>query len=379
MKGFVRQRGDTWTAYWEVRDTSDGRRRQHSKGGFRNKSAAQRHLSSVVGKVVDGAWAPDKPLTVAQLLLEHWLPAQRSRELRPATLDQYEGVVKNWVVPRLGAVRVSALTPKTVSDFVAALRSETSAHGRQGLSPRSAQLSVGVLKSACAWAVEVGLLGRNPVQGVKRPRAQAPAMKVWTVGQARTFLAHTAAHRLAIAWELLLGRGLRRGELLGLRWSSVNLEEGYLAVDETLIVAAGKTASSRPKTTAGRRRVPLDPALVARLRAHRARQASERLAAGAAYSDAGYVIADELGRPYYPGTISVMFKRLAAEAGVPTIRLHDTRHTALSLMLASGTPTKVAQEMAGHSSPTITLAVYGHVLPGMAEQAGAALSAQLFG
>jgi integrase len=164
-----------------------------------------------------------------------------------------------------------------------------------------------------------------------------------------------------------------------LKWSSVDLEAGALRIDATLIVADGHTTESRPKTDPGRRRIPLDARLVALLRSHRARQAAEKLAAGDAYKDGGYIIADELGRPYYPGTISVAFKAQAKAAGLPVIRLHDTRHTAASLMLADGVPTKVVTEILGHASPVITLSTYAHVLPGMAEQAGAALSARLFG
>jgi len=379
VKGSIRQRGSTLTAYWFTSDPGTGKRCQHTQGGFKTRGAAQKHLNSVLHKVDAGTWKPDKALTVKQLLDEHWLPAQRSRELRPATLAQYQGVIDGWIVPRLGAVKVASLTPATVVDYMTALRSERSAHGRAGLSARSAQLSVGILKSACAWAVGAELLGRNPIASVRRPRAQAPAMHVWTAEQARTFLGSTHDDRLSVAWVLLLGRGLRRGELLGLKWSAVDLEAGALRIDATLIIADGHTVESRPKTNAGRRRVPLDPHLVALLRSHRARQAAEKLAAGEAYEDGGYVVADELGRPYYPGTISVAFKAAAKSADLPAIRLHDTRHTAASLMLADGVPTKVVTEILGHASPVITLSVYAHVLPGMSEEAGERLSAQLFG
>ena len=123
----------------------------------------------------------------------------------------------------------------------------------------------------------------------------------------------------------------------------------------------------------------MDDTLVSLLRAQWATQAEEKLAAGEGYVDGGYLLADELGRPYHPDTISNWFEDAVKLAKLPRIRLHDTRHTAASLMLASGVPTKVVSEMLGHSSPTITLAIYAHVLPGMAEDAGAALSASLLG
>jgi integrase len=145
-------------------------------------------------------------------------------------------------------------------------------------------------------------------------------------------------------------------------------------------VVDGQAITSSPKTSAGKRSVPLDPSLVKLLKSHQTQQGAERLAAGEAYSDDGYVLADELGVPYHPDTISDTFERLVKAAELPRIRLHDTRHTAASLMLAaSGVPTKVVSELLGHSSPTITLSIYAHVIPGMAEDAGAALSASLLG
>jgi integrase len=115
------------------------------------------------------------------------------------------------------------------------------------------------------------------------------------------------------------------------------------------------------------------------LRSQKAKLSTERLKAGAAYEDAGYVVADELGKPYHPDTVSDWFQTAVKDAGLPRIRLHDLRHTAASLMLASGVAVKVVSEMFGHSGPTITLSIYAHVLPGMGEEAGAALSASLLG
>jgi integrase len=379
MRGSIRQRGTTFTAYWEVVDPGTGKRVQHTKGGFRTQGAAQKHLNAVMPKVDSGEWKPDQPLTVKQLLTEHWLPAQKSRELRPSTLEQYRIVIDAWIVPKIGAVRASALTPKVVNEMVTALRTTKSSTGRKGLSARSAQLSVGVLKSACAWAVVNGLLGRNPVAGIQRPRSQSTVMKAWDTDQARAFLASTTTDRLSFAWSLLLTRGLRRGEACGLRWQDIDLGAGVVRINRTRVTVDGKPIDSSPKTEAGRRAIHVDPSLVALLKAHKARQAAEKLAAGAAYEDDGYLLADELGAPYHPETVSGWFDDAVKAAKLPRIRLHDTRHTAASLMLAAGVPVKVVSEMLGHSSPTITLAIYAHVMPGMAEEAGAALSASLLG
>jgi integrase len=165
-----------------------------------------------------------------------------------------------------------------------------------------------------------------------------------------------------------------------LRWNAVDLEGGTIKILSTRVVVDGKAITSTPKTSAGKRPVPLDASLVKLLKSHQTKQGAEKLAAGAdAYSDDGYVLADELGVPYHPDTVSDWFETAVKAAKLPRIRLHDTRHTAASLMLASGVPTKVVSELLGHSSPTVTLSIYAHVIPGMAEDAGAALSASLLG
>jgi integrase len=395
MKGSIRKRGNSYTVYWSTNDPATGKRVQHTKGGFRYENAARQSqvasgsraegdsarefLNAVIGKVQEGTWRPDSRMTVRQLLEDFWLPAQQSRDLRPATLAQYRLAVNHWIVPNIGGTRIAALTPAGVNELVTTLRTKKSAKGREGLSPRSAQIAVTVLKSAYAWANNNGLMSRNPIAGVQRPRVQRSEMKTWQPAQARAFLASTADDRIAIAWALLLTRGLRRGEVCGLRWAKVDLNQGVMQVESTRVVVEGEALDSTPKTDAGRRPIPLDSALIALLRSHRARQAEEKLAAGEAYEDGGYLLADELGRPYHPDTISKWFDDAVKKAGLLRIRLHDTRHTAASLLLSSGVPTKVVSELLGHSSPTVTLTVYAHTLPSMAEEAGEALSKALLG
>jgi integrase len=146
------------------------------------------------------------------------------------------------------------------------------------------------------------------------------------------------------------------------------------------VTVGGKPQESTPKAESTRS-VTLDLSLVAILRTHKARQGREKFAAGATYQDDGYLVADELGRPYRPDTVSWWFQKAQSWSGLdqPRLKLHDARHTAGSLMLARGGQVKAVSEMLGHSSPTITLSIYAHSLPVMAAEMGAALSASLLG
>ena len=167
MKGMVRQRGRTFTAYWWTPDLATGELKQRSKGGFPNKTAARTYLTDTLAKVNNGDWTQDQRLTVRELLVDNWLPARRSEGLRQTTLAQYRDVIERWILPEVGGVEVRRLTPAVAQCMVDSLKKtgRRPAKGesrRRELSDRSVQLAAQVLKSATRWAVTAGLIGRDP-------------------------------------------------------------------------------------------------------------------------------------------------------------------------------------------------------------------------
>jgi integrase len=228
-------------------------------------------------------------------------------------------------------------------------------------------------------AVKRGLIARNPADHVDRPRAARKEMRWWSVAEARAFLDAAADDRFVALWTLALTTGMRRGELLGLKWPDVDFDAGRLAVRRTLVAVQYRIRWSEPKTSSSRRVVALDPATVAVLKAHRARQLEERMAIGSGYLDERIVFADVAGEPLHPDTVSKHFERVVARAGVPRIRLHDFRHTAATLMLERGVPLKAVTERLGHASTQITSDLYQHVGETMQDEAAAKLGAALLG
>ncbi|MBC3191650.1 site-specific integrase [Pseudonocardia sp. C8] len=385
MRGTIRNRGTEkrprWTVYWWATDPSTGRRRQRSKGGFLRKRDAQRHLSEVLAGIADGTYAEptDKKMTVGGFLVDVWLPAVRTGATRSGTprrsttIGQYEAVVRSWIIPAIGGVRLVALVPADVERMLRDLADRGGKGGRP-LSGRSCQVAYGVLRQALDHAQRAGYVSRNVAGLVDRPGAVKREMRCWTAAEAQKFLTFVADDPLYVAWALFLARGLRRGEVAGLRWQDVDLDAGTLRIVHTRVSVGGKVETSEPKTAAGRRTIHLDPGLVGLLREHRKHQMEARLACGPHWQETGYVVVRDDGRPPHPEHFSDRFEVLCKAADVPVIRLHDLRHTAVSLALADGTPIKVVQELAGHSSPTITASVYAHSMPGQHEAAGARLS-----
>jgi integrase len=371
--GHIFERPTGFHVQWSSRDPATGARRQHKKGPFRTERDARRFLTSQIGKVDDGTFvAPPKPKLLAEVL-DAWLATKR--ECRATTREGYTVAVEKWLKPRLGGTPVPALTEANVRDALTDLAATGSRSGGH-LSPRTCQLALVTLRQSLKFAIKQGWAVRNVALEVtvKQTRSE---MACWTEAEARKFLAAVRTDRLAALWVMYLTRGPRRGELAGLRWDLVDLDSGCMWIKRTIVLVGGHAQESTPKTEAGVRRIGLDSSLVDILRAHRRGQLEDKLRAGTAWTETGHVFTDEIGRPIQPDHISDRFTKLCRTAGVPVIRLHDTRHTAATLMLASGEDLKVVSKILGHADTRITVETYQHVLPGQDDDAGARLSAMV--
>jgi integrase len=191
---------------------------------------------------------------------------------------------------------------------------------------------------------------------------------VWTPALARTFLERAERHRLYALYYLITFRGLRRGEACGLRWSDLDLDRGVATVRWQITQNGACISEGKPKSAAGEGQVVLDKATVKVLRAHKASQNTDRLAAGDAWEESGHVFTTETGQSLRPGYVSEQFEVLCMEAGLPPIRLHDLRHGAASILLAAGYDMKVVQETLRLSSITIAADTYTSLMPELARQ-----------
>lgn len=171
---------------------------------------------------------------------------------------------------------------------------------------------------------------------------------------------------------------MRRGEILGLKWEDVDLDAARLTVRRSLVTVGYEPRWSEPKTARGRRTISLDPGAVAALRAHRARQAEERLALGSGYRDQGLVFSAVEGGPIHPQSFGQTFERLVVRAGLPKIRFHDVRHSHVAHLIEAGVHVEVISKRIGHASAAFTLDQYGHLMRGLDEHAADAVGAKIF-
>ena len=377
MRGAVVKRGKTYSFVLPLeRDPETGRKRQKWVGGFTTKRACEAALAEALGRVQAGTFAADSGrMTVAEYAKD-WLAAIES-SIRPTTFHSYSLVMNSYVVPRLGRLRLSGLTPAQLGRFYAELGTSGSKTGGS-LSPptvRYAHTVLGkALQDAVGWGIVEGYLFPDTYH---LPRKATPNMTVWSPAEARRFVELVRDDRLYAMWFLLLTTGMRRGEVVGLRWADIDLDGEVLSVSRAIASVDGVAMETEPKTAKGRRAIALDPATVDALRRHRERQAAERDLVGDGWTASGAVFTYPDGRTLHPDHVMVTFRRLVTGAGLPLIRLHDLRHTAATLALAAGVHPKVVQERLGHSSIGITLDTYSHVVQGMQAEAAAKVAGLL--
>jgi integrase len=238
-----------------------------------------------------------------------------------------------------------------------------------------------MLHKALADAARKGTVLRNVAAVADPPRlssAPRPEMEVWDAKQLRQFLQGITSHRLYPAFYLLATAGMRRGELLGLRWSDVDLDGQSISVSRALVIVAYEPQLSDVKTGQGRRSIDLEPKTVAVLRAWKKRQKEERMLTHLR-PETDLMFAHPDGSWINPDYFSQVFDRHVSKSALQAIRLHDLRHTHASILLKQGVPLKVVSERLGHSNPAFTLSVYQHLLPGMQADAAKAFSAAVFG
>lgn len=374
--GIYRREGKTGTTYYVVANVGIGanvKPKQKWHSGFQSLKEAKSAQTEINSRVEKGTYVEPAKISLRDWI-DEWLEAVRPR-LRPSTFQSYESNLRRHVLSDelLAGMRLQQITPGMLNKLYRGLGEDRVVGGeeREALSPTTVRYVHIILRGAFKEAEAQDRIARNPTDRATPPKPSASVgheMKFWTAQELSAFLEHLKDDRLFAAWRLLAHTGMRRGELLGLRWSSLDLDgdSPTVQIKQTLI---GALEASTPKTSSSVRSISLDPATAKALRSWRVQQAQEKLSLGPGYDDQGLVVCREDGTPSWPRTFSRSFESHAKAAGLPKIRLHDLRHTHVSLLIQAGVSMKVIQERLGHSSIVVTMDTYGHLAPQMAADA----------
>lgn len=299
--------------------------------------------------------------------LDDWLERRRTW-IRPTTVKHYRQLIHRYLKPHLGDVALTALDRRVIERTYGHLLVAGGRNGRS-LAPKTVRHCHTTLRRALEDARVDGLIDDNPADQARPPRhdpddIEIAELQVWTGQQAAAFLAFVDDHPWRAVWHLALGTGARRGEILGLRWSDVDLEAAEIRIRRALSVVDGVARLLGTKTSRSRV-LSIGPTVVDALGRQRREQERQQAAATSWDNRWGLVFTDDAGQPIDPYDVTMVFRDLVRRAPVPVIRLHDLRHCHASLLLAGGVPIKVVSERLGHSTIAMTMDVYGHLLPGM--------------
>jgi integrase len=329
----------------------------------------QQKLAAARRAQEDGLGPVPERQTVAQYLAS-WLEAIKPT-IEHGAWKRHEEFVRLHIAPALGATRLAALSAQQVQALYADRLSS-------GLSSSTVHHLHATLHKALKDAERLRLVARNVSTLVNVPRMAESEIHPLTAEEARILLDMASGDRLYALYALALGTGMRQSEVLGLQWPELDLEAALVRVRWQLKREGGRWVWKQPKTRRSRRQIALSASTVAALRAHRAAQAEERLRIGPAWEDHELVFCTRLGRPLIARNIYRAFQAHLERGGLPTVRFHDLRHTAATLLLAGRVNPKVVSEMLGHATVAITLDIYSHVLPDMQQDAAATLEQVLY-
>jgi integrase len=353
----TKRRDGSWMAQVSIGFDPDTGKPKRLTKYFKTRQEAAAWLAEVQTARRTGQFVEPDKITVGEWVLRY-LQTYVKPKVQPTSYANYKIVAEKHIIPALGSIPLQKLRLHAVQEFYN--------KAAERLSPWRIARIHHVLNGALKQAVRERLIPTNPAEYTTRPPIKRKEMTVLSGEEVNRYLEAAKGHRLYAAFLLELSTGLRRGELLALKWEDVNFTEGTLTVKRSLsrVLYADEGYSrlefTETKTEAGKRTIPLLPEVVQELKRHKARQNEERLFFGAAYEDYGLVFCTENGKPVDPRNFYRLHTIILKRAGLKHVRLHDLRHTFATLLLQAGENPENLRDLLGHTKTSTTLDLYCH-------------------
>jgi integrase len=381
MRGHIRKRGkNSYSIKISLgKDAATGKYKSQWVSVKGTKKDAEKHLAELLHQLDNGTFIRPSKTTLGEYL-EKWLRDYVLPNLAPRTAEGYESIVRCHLVPALGKIPLTQLKPEHLQTYYSEKLSGGRYDGKGALATTTVSHHHTCIHRALKMALRWGLISRNPADAIAAPRPQRSEMHTMNEDELHTFLEAAQKTPYYVLFYLALYTGMRRSELLALRWCDVDLLLCQAYVARSLHhLRTGEIIFRAPKTAKGRRMVSLSPSAALLLQEYKDRQSAQRTMLGIPLKEDDLVFSDFEGKPLLPDTVSHAWLKLVRRTGLERIRLHDARHTHASLMLKAGTHPKIVQERLGHATISTTLDLYSHVSPGLQQAAAESFDKMLNG
>jgi len=354
------RRGKTWAYTYYTRDVVTGERVQHRKGGFATEEEAQAHMDATNAEIEAGKYQNGAHLTL-EAYLNRWFEVHK-QTVEPATASGYQKNITNHIIPWLGKTKLTDLNKQQLTAFYTRL------YEQKKLSPTTIKYVNSVLRKALNDAMDDGLILRNPTHSAKRPKMRKYHAEVLDARQIKTLIEGCMGTEYELEFLLAITLGLRRGEVLGLRFSDFDLDNNTVHIQQQISIASiGKDGKQKfgikeLKTEGSNRVLYVPQAVIESLKRRRMQINLNKLKYGQYYMDLDLICCDINGLPKTPNRLNTHFKQLLKDLGLPDIRFHDLRHSYATAMIDLDVPLKVISQNLGHSTIAITADIYCDVI-----------------
>lgn len=369
-EGSIYKVGNKWKGAIIIGRSEDGKLKRKTFTG-KTKEEVQRKMQPILAQIKSGDYIEPSNIKLADWL-DTWLTTYKKNVLKPTTYDSYETNIRRHLKPELGHLTLKELNVLHIQQFI-------NQKYEQGASTALLRKIRNILHGALKQAIINQLIAKNPVEGVVMPKHSQKEIRVFTKEEEKQFIEALGNDRLATAFKLDLVSGLRKGELLGLTWDCIDLENGIISVKQSLIRVKNRNKNATKKnkyfvadttkTVNSKRKVPIPKTAIEMLKEHKRRQEYEKKLAGELYQDNNLVFCTALGNRIIPRNAERSFKRIANKAGIHGATIHSLRHTYATRLFELGVPAKTVSELLGHKNVAYTLNIYTHVLPEVKQEA----------
>lgn len=376
MRGHVAKKGSNYYVVIDLERDHNNKRKQKWFSGYTRKKDAESDIPKIIQKLQRGYVDPEN--MKMQEYLQNWLD-KKKRTVSAGTYEHYESYMRKHIIPGIGNIKVSKLASHHIESFMEELDEKISEGSKKPLSQRSKKHIFRIMSSALLKGKKQGIK-EGIMEDIEAPRVERQEIEYWSSEEVECFMNALNSKNHAMPILLSLATGMRRGEVLGLRWSKVDFDNNTIAVTHQLKKDENGEWNLSPqlKTKTSYRTIKMDPDTMELLKAHKRQQEKDRMQIGPEYGDLDLVCTTTIGGMIKPTYLRTVFNRTVEKSGVKRISFHGLRHTHATLLLKDGVHPKVVQERLGHRSVEMTLDIYSHVIPGIQEIAATSIQKSLY-